>query len=280
MNLIDKLKLMHSLSSSEEVLRQFIINESKSFVSIDKEELASKLSISSSTIYRFCNKLNVKGYDNLRLRIAQDLVKNEKNQESININYNYPFQKNDTLNTICKNILSIYEETTNDTYDNIDFNELSKAVYILKTANNICLMTSNTNTIYAEKFGIQLKEIGKNVLISSSPYKWKLETVNLSSKDALIINSYAGRSSKLFIEILPDLINRGVPIILIGSTHNKSFMPYATSRLLMSDKEDPIEKIYSFSTNVSTQYLFDVLYAAIYQENYDKNMRNHSYIYK
>lgn len=280
MDLINKLKLMHSLSSSEEILRQFIINESTSFVTIDKKELINKLNISSSTIYRFCSKLNIKGYDHLRLRIAQDLVKNEKNQTSNTINYNYPFQKEDTLNTICKNILSIYEESANDTYENIDFNELSKAVHILKTASNICLMTSNTNTIYAEKFSTQLKEIGKNVLISSSPYKWKLETVNLSSQDALIINSYAGRSSKSFIEILPDLIKRGVPIILIGSTHNKSFIPYATSKLLMSDKEDPIEKIHSFSTNVSTQYLFDILYAAIYQENYEQNMKNHSYIYK
>lgn len=280
MNLIDQLKVMNSLSSSEEYLRQYIINEPKQFLYLDKNELMRKLSISSSTLYRFCNKLNVKGYDQLRLQIALEFLSYEKNDEAKTVNYDYPFTKSDSLKTICQNLSSIYEETSLNTYHMIDFNELSKAVHILKKAENICLMTSNTNTLYAEKFGIQLKEIGKNVWISSSPYKWKLETVNLTSKDALIINSYAGQSSKLFISILPNLIKKGVPIILIGSTHNKSFMPYATSKLLMWDKESPKDKIYSFSTNVSTQYLFDVLYAAIYQDNYDKNILNHKYIYE
>ncbi|PKM64744.1 MAG: hypothetical protein CVU96_01290 [Firmicutes bacterium HGW-Firmicutes-20] len=280
MNLIDQLKLMNSLSASEELLCQFIINEARQFLHLNKSDLMKKLNISSSTLYRFCNKLNIKGFDQLKLQIALDFLKNERNNDTTTVNYNYPFEKDDSLETISMNLLSIYEETSINTFKAIDFNELEKAIHILKRAENICLMTSNTNTLYAEKFGIQLKEIGRNVWISSSPYKWKLETVNLTSKDALIINSYAGQSSKSFINILPNLVKKGVPIILIGSTHNKSFMPYATSKLLMFDREDPKEKIYSFSTNVSTQYLFDVLYAAIYQDNYDKNMTNHNYIYE
>lgn len=280
MNLIDQLKLMNSLSSSEELLCQFIINEGRSFVCMDRKDLTRKLNISSATVYRFCSKLNVKGYDQLKLQIAQDYLRNEINDDSKTVNYNYPFQKDDSLQTISRNILSIYEETSVNTYKIIDFQEMEKAVHILKRAENICLMTSNTNTLYAEKFGIQLKEIGKSVWISSSPYKWKLETVNLTSKDALIINSYAGQSSKSFINILPNLVKKGVPIILIGSTHNKTFMPYATSKLLMWDKEDPREKMYSFSTNVSTQYLFDILFSAIYQDDYEKNLMNHKYIYE
>lgn len=279
MNLIDKLKLMHSLSPSEEVLRSFIVHNSKALININKESLIDRLHISSSTIYRFCNKLDVKGYDGLRLILAQEYIKNEKSDNEF-VNYNFPFQKKDSLHDVSKNIMLIYGESAALTYKSIDFNELAKAVEILKKANTICLMTSNMNTQFAEKFGIQLKEIGKNVRISSSPYKWKLETMNLTTSDALIINSYAAQSSKSFIGILPSLYKKHIPIILIGSTHNKSFMPYASSKLLMCDKEHPKEKLYSFSTNIATQYLFDILYAALYQENYEDNFSKHEYIYE
>lgn len=280
MNLLDKLKLMNSFSPSEEILRLYIISNNKELIITDKDTLIRKLHISSSTIYRFCNKLNVKGYDGLRLMLAQEYLTNEISRtQKENIDYNFPFQKNDSAEKVCKSIQTIYSESINHTYQSIDYNELQKAILILKKAETICLMTSNMNTEFAEKFGIQLKEIGKNVRISSSPYKWKLETINLTKKDALIINSYAGQSSKSFIDILPSINKKGIPIILIGSTHNSRFLPYATSKLLMCDKEHPTKKLYSFSTNISTQFLLDIIYAILYQENYCDNFSKHEYIY-
>ena len=175
---------------------------------------------------------------------------------------------------------SLYQLSVTRTVEQLDLNDLAQAVRTLKQAEEICLITSNTNTLLAERFGNQLKEIGKRVRISASPYKWKLETVSLSERDVLIINSYAGRSSKYFLGLLPDLHHRKVPVLLIGSTHNTSFMPHAQHRLLMCDLEDPKNNLYSFSTDISTEFLFDVLYAALYQEHYEDNLAKHRYIYE
>lgn len=267
---------MTSLTPSEQLLQAYIIQHSQAIIGCDEEALKKATFISSSTIYRFCRKLNIKSYDDLRLQLAQDAIKSEKSNA---VNYNFPFTATDSMMDVSQNLLAIYTESLELTQHAIDAQELNKAVQILKRAKNICFFTSNMNTQMAEKFNAQLKEIGKDVRISSSPYKWKLEAITLGDHDALIINSYAGYSSKQFIPMLPELKEKGVAIIMITSTHNKTLMPYADSKLLMCDKEHPNEKLYSFSSNIATMYLLDLLYIGLYQEHYDENFSKHQYIY-
>lgn len=280
MKLIDKLKLMHALSASEQAIRTLIIEHPIEFITRSKAELLSELGVSSSTLYRFCHKITNHGFDHVRLRLAQELLISDPPVMNPTVDVNAPFKPDDSLQTIVSHLSSLYYLSVSQTVARLDLNDLSQAVNTLKNAEEICLITTNTNTLFAERFGNQLKEIGKRVRISSSPYKWKLETVSLSERDVLIINSYAGRSSKYFLGLLPDLHQRKVPILLMGSTHNTSFMPHAQHRLLMCDLEDPKNNLYSFSTDVSTQFLFDVLYAALYQEHYDDNLAKHRYIYE
>lgn len=274
--MLDRIKLMPSLTPSEQLLQAYIVQHSREIVGLDEDALRKETYISSSTIYRFCRKLGLKGYDDFRLALAQDFMQSE---QSYAVDYDFPFTASDSIMDASKNLQIIYTESLAYTQHAIDEQELNTAIQILKKAKKICFFTSNMNTQMAEKFNAQLKEIGRDVRISSSPYKWKLEAINLTSADALIINSYAGQSSKQFVKILPELMEKGVPIILIASTHNKTLMPYASSKLLMYDKEHPNEKLYSFSSNISTMYLLDLLYIGLYQEHYDENFSNHQYIY-
>jgi len=273
---LDRMKLMTSLTPSEQILRTYIIEHGREIIELDEEALKKEMFISSSTIYRFCRKLDIKCYDDLRLKLAQEYIRSEK---SYTVDYNFPFTASDSIMDISKNLLAIYTESLELTQHAIDVQELEKAIQILKRAKKICFFTSNMNTQMAEKFNAQLKEIGKDVRISASLYKWKLEAVTLTNEDALIINSYAGQSSKQFAAVLPELKERGVSIIMITSTHNKVLMPYAASKLLMCDKEHPNDKLYSFSSNIATMYLLDLLYIGLYQEHYDENFSKHQYIY-
>lgn len=279
MKLIDKLKMMHALTSGEQAVCDFIIDHPIAFITQSKTELLTSLGLSQSTLYRFCHKISSRGYDHVRLRLAQELLMSQDPALLESVDVNYPFKPGDSLETIARNLARVYRVSVTQTMQHLDLQDLRQAVQVLRTAEEICLITSNTNTVFAERFSNQLKEIGKRVRISSSPYKWKLETVDLSERDVLIINSYAGRSSKVFLHLLPELHQRKVPIILMGSTHNTSFIPHAQYRLFMCDLEDPKSKISSFSTDVSSAYLFDVLSAALYQDHYDENLKKHLYIY-
>lgn len=279
MKLIDQLKCMHSLAPSERAIRNYIIDHPLRFVTLTKQELLNELNTSTSTLYRFCNKVSAQSFDQMRLGLAQELLKNTTSRNGNAPNVNFPFTLTDSQETVAANISHLYQFSVEETFNRLDFRDFTKIVQMLKKAEDICLFTTNSNTLFAERFSNQLKEIGKRVRISSSPYKWKLETVDLNEKDVLIINSYAGRSSKYFLPLLQDLHQRKIPIILLGSTHNASFIPHAHSHLMMCDLEDPKDKLYSFSTDVSTAYLFDLLFAALYQVNYEDNLKKRRYIY-
>lgn len=276
MKLMDRIKMAASLTPSEEVLQHFIIEHGREILELDERELKKKIYISSSTLYRFCRKLDIKSYDELRLTLAREYIKSEKVPD---VNYDFPFRQNDPLSEVSKNIMTIYAESVEWTQRALDQSQLTLAVNLLSRAENIVFFVSNTNAETANRFKAQLRELGRDVTISSSPYNWKLESVNMTERDVLIINSYAGRSSGQFGEILSELKGRGVPIIMLASTHCKTLLPYATSTLLICDRESCADKLYSFSSIVSSQYILDLLYVGLYQENYESNYEKRRYIY-
>lgn len=277
MNIIDQIKLMDKLTPNERILKEYILDHLHKIVYLDKVTLQNTLYMSDSVIYRFCKKLNISGYDELRIKIAQSLLKNQDHE--INPDFNFPFMEDDTLDAICDKIAAIYKKTTDLTYQSLDFNELSKSIYYLNKSRTICLFTPNRSNEIAQGFLEHIKDFNKKVKISISPYDWKVDAYNLTENDVVIINSYAGSSSSIMLNILPTLQKKKIPIILIASTHNKKFFPYATCKLLICDKEDPIDKLYSYSSNISIQYIFDILYSGLYQKNYDENYRRRKYIY-
>ena len=276
MNLMDRIKMITTLTPSEEILRQYIVGHGREVIDLDEQELKETIYISSSTIYRFCRKLDLRSYDELRLGLAREYIRNEKESD---VNYDFPFSKDTPLSKVSRNIMTIYTESVEWTQNALDKSQLNRAINYVSRAENIVFFASNMNTETANRFKAQMKELGKDVRISSSPYNWKLEAVNMTKKDVLLINSYAGRSSSQFGQILPELKKRGVPIIMITSTHCKSLLPYASSILLICDKESCSDKLYSFSSNISSQYILDMLYIGLYQQNFDANYEKHKYIY-
>ena len=280
MDIIDNIKLMNKLTPNEKIMKEYILDHLYDIVYMSKNTLQEKIYVSDSVIYRFCKKLNLSGYDELRINIAQSLLKNQKINKGDDIDFNFPFTKNDTLDKVCNNIASIYKKTVELTYQSLDFKELSKAIYYLNKSQTICLFMPNKSNEIALGFLERIKDFNKKVKVSASPYDWKVDAYNLTDRDVVIINSYAGSSSFIMLNILPTLQKKNIPIILIASTHNKDFFQYATCKLLVCDKEDPIEKLYSYSSNISIQYVFDILFSGLYQKNYEDNFQRRKYIYR
>ena len=277
MNIINKIELLENLTANERILKDYILENTREIIYMSKEEVEKKLFISTSVIYRFCKKLSVGGYDHLRLLISQILLRNEK---KIEVDFNFPFNKDDDLETICQNISSIYKVTIDNTYNTLDFQELKKAISYINRSKTVCLFTSYLGNEVANGFLDRIKDLNKKIKISSSPYDWKSDIYNLTKDDVVIINSYAGNTSKIFIDLLPKLKEKKIPIVLIASSHNQQFFKYASCKLLVCDKEDPVDKLHSYSSGISIQFIFDLLFSGLYQKDYDKNYKRRKYIYE
>ena len=69
------------------------------------------------------------------------------------------------------------------------------------------------------------------------------------------------------------LKNNHTNILLISSTEPSELTKYANIQLLICSEENHYNKISSFSTRLSILYILDNLYAGLFSQNYDANIK-------
>ena len=268
MDLFTKIKAMNSFTESEQTFIDFIFNHPYDVIQLNLQQLSKTSYVSISTIYRVMEKLEINGLNQLKLQISESLKNNENLK---NIDYNYPFQKTNTHYQILTQMLELYDQTLKNTINLIDLDVLLHTVQALKKANNIYIFPSIGNYFMAESFQQNMLEIGVKVDVIKEAYYQHWHVQLCDENDIVMLISYAGRTPQI-MDIVHDLNKKNIPIILISSTIHTPIDQFAKYHLYFSSYEDSEEKITSFSSRISLQYLLDCIYACYFNRDYEKNL--------
>ncbi|MCB8563151.1 MurR/RpiR family transcriptional regulator [Coprobacillus sp. AF13-15] len=268
MDLFTKIKAMNSFTESEQTFIDFIFNHPYDVIQLNLQQLSKTSYVSISTIYRVMEKLEINGLNQLKLQISESLKNNENLK---NIDYNYPFQKTNTHYQILTQMLELYDQTLKNTINLIDLDVLLHTVQALKKANNIYIFPSIGNYFMAESFQQNMLEIGVKVDVIKEAYYQHWHVQLCDENDIVMLISYAGRTPQI-MDIVHDLNKKNIPIILISSTIHTPIDQFAKYHLYFSSYEDSEEKIASFSSRISLQYLLDCIYACYFNRDYEKNL--------
>lgn len=268
MDLFTKIKAMNSFTESEQTFIDFIFNHPYDVIQLNLQQLSKTSYVSISTIYRVMEKLEINGLNQLKLQISESLKNNENLK---NIDYNYHFQKTNTHYQILTQMLELYDQTLKNTINLIDLDVLLHTVQALKKANNIYIFPSIGNYFMAESFQQNMLEIGVKVDVIKEAYYQHWHVQLCDENDIVMLISYAGRTPQI-MDIVHDLNKKNIPIILISSTIHTPIDQFARYHLYFSSYEDSEEKIASFSSRISLQYLLDCIYACYFNRDYEKNL--------
>jgi len=102
MNIFSKLNKITNLTENEKTLVKYIENNSEDFIKMSAVEISEVAFVSTSTIYRLCQKLNLAGLSELKLQVSMSI--SEYLKEDTSIDYNYPFKENETQNHFILNL--------------------------------------------------------------------------------------------------------------------------------------------------------------------------------
>lgn len=268
MDLFTKIKAMNSFTESEQTFIDFIFNHPYDVIQLNLQQLSKTSYVSISTIYRVMEKLEINGLNQLKLQISESLKNNENLK---NIDYNYPFQKTNTHYQILTQMLELYDQTLKNTINLIDLDVLLHTVQALKKANNIYIFPSIGNYFMAESFQQNMLEIGVKVDVIKEAYYQHWHVQLCDENDIVMLISYAGRTPQI-MDIVHDLNKKNIPIILISSTIHTPIDQFARYHLYFYSYENSEEKIASFSSRISLQYLLDCIYACYFNRDYEKNL--------
>lgn len=208
---------LEDLSANERKLAEYLLAQPDSVLQMTADRLASELYISKSAVYRFCDKLKLAGYGELKRRLASDMSDYLLEKE---FDYDFPVQKGHSILQNISGVREDYRNTIDATMDYVRTDQIAMAVTAMRRAKEIDIITSAGNIFIAQNFAFQMQEIGIRVNVPVEEYSQRLLAASADRTHLAILISFEGRgfSIKSIASILHE---NKVPILLICSPDMK-----------------------------------------------------------
>ena len=267
MLIIERLE-QYDFAASEKVLIDYILKERELIKNKTTKEIAKETFTSASTLVRIAQKLGFSGWNELKSSYLQELE--YLNSHFSHIDANIPFTKGDSIMSIANKLAILNAEAINDTLSLINYNDLNKAIEIIRNSSYINLFAVSNNSLISQEFKHNMARINKRVEI---PNQSDLDFASyLTDKTSCaIIISYSGETVSL-TKAIDTLKKRKIKIIAITSIGDNSLSLQADCVLRICTREKLYSKIATFTTTSSIQYILDVLSSCIFSLEYDKNL--------
>ena len=275
-NIFEQLKRGQDFSNGEKAIAQYILSHPEKVLQYNAKDLAQECFVSMSVVYRLCDKLGISGYSDLKVKISQSLSDYHHDED---IDFNFPFQDNQTDYQVLKNLKENYEQSLSNTFDFFDLTELKHTVSAMVKSKSMIIYTTSGNLSLAENFKLQMREIGVLVEVPSNEYEQRLAAATSTSEQLAIIISYGGYliNIDLIVSILQD---NHVPILLISSPDYQLKDDASSFHLYMPPLEHRYNKVSSFTQRISVLYILDALYSCYFERNYQENFKKRIEYYK
>lgn len=271
MSIMTQLEFELEFSESEKEIARYILNHGDDVLSMSVKELAKNTYTSPATIVRLCKKIGLEGYNDFKIKYSAELQYDLHHSNRIDVNF--PFEKKDTHPMICHKLASLSEEVIADTIKLIDFEQLEKIVDLLYQSHDIDIYGSGNSLLAAMSFQHKMMRIARNVNLKALHGEQVFLSYNSDEKRIAVIISYSGETHDL-IQIAQILKEKKTPIIVLTSIGDNHLSHYADYILNIGSREKIFTKIAPFASQVSMEYLLNVIFSCIFQKDYDQNTQN------
>ena len=268
MLIVDKLAFQEKLSEGEKTLAAYILAHGMEIAKYSTRSLAEVTYTSPPTVLRLCKKLGFTGFDDFKQNFVRELEYLDQQQGKVD--FNFPFAENDSPMRVAQNIGELYEEAVKDTMQLLRYEDLHKAVLLLKYHEEIqhfFRRDGHQSGRILPRKDAQDRQAGGHFQQSELPAVSGLLSVR---EGPCMIISYSGETAQM-LEIARQCKRSGTPILALTSFGENSLTCYADCKLTLSTKESIYQNLGDYASHLSMTLLLDILYSEYFRQNYQKN---------
>ncbi len=243
------------LSANEKKIADFILENSALIRDYSSQNLAASVGVSQSSIIKFSQKLNYRGFTDLKLAIHEAVVKSN-HDEQVDENGIGSSAKADSIQEQIYNIKNAALLTTMELNDE---KRILSAVKVLEKSKRIQIIALGAGSLVARNFASMLIQIGKSVIAEVDTYIQLSSIATLGKGDAVMVISFAGQSAKM-IQLTKQAKKAGVTIISLTSYNANPIKSLADVQLFSVSKQGEFE-IPQIISSVSKQHVVDILFS-------------------
>ena len=206
--------LYDQLFDAEKKIAKFILNNPKKVVDMTVSELAEISDVSIASVSRFCRKVGLKGFAQLKISLAQELVDTHKSGEVSNdISV-------DNIPQSLQNILANKVTELKQTVNLIDTDEFREILEGIRDASRVQVIAVGNTIPVAIDAAFKLNELG---IPTTAGTIWETQlsySFTLGKGDVLIAISNSGESDKVLEAVKIANNNKAMTIGITNSPHS------------------------------------------------------------
>lgn len=258
-------EMLSKLPPSERKIASYILQNPQESITMTASELGKQSSTSSAAVIRLCKSLDLKGLQELKLRIAGDLQKTgDQGFRDI--------EPNESRYTIIDKMTNNSIQTIKETAELLSTDELSKAVEILQKANNIHFFGVGASSIIAQDAQQKFLRINKNATAFSDVHMVATLVANAHENDVVFGISFSGKTFEV-AKILELANKKGAKTISLTKYGTSVVSDQAEVRLYTSATREPTFRSGATSSRIAQLHVIDILFMCVASQAYDETIK-------
>ncbi len=250
---------LESLRASEKKVARCVLADPDAVIRSSITELAEKAGTSEPTVIRFCRKLGLGGYLELRLNLARDLPSAQYIFENVS--------EKDSLAEIVSKILNAHREAISNTLNKLNLDDLEAAVQALLAARRIEFYGVGGSAIVARDAHHKFFRLGLPCIAYDDPHMQVMSAALLSPEDVVIAVSHTG-STKDIIDSVQVARKAGAKVISILGSENAPLVKLSTITLSVFSQEAAL-RLAPMTSRMVQLAIVDVLFVAVAMRGFD-----------
>lgn len=252
------ISMQPNFTVSENAISQYVINHAEQILTTTITALADETGTSEASINRFCKKLGYKGFNGLKIALAQESFYNNMVQETTSPSGNF-----------ISSITSDYRSMLNNTAALLDEKTVFGAAEMIKNAKNINLYALANTSFAAREFRYKLELVGIRAKEFTDPLSISLQVTNTTPDDLSIFIARSIMMKDIY-QAASASTDRGGKNITITSVDSPKLGDLSDYKFIVSDKLIA-NNTTALSDNLMYLYVTDIIYSALLKS--DKGLR-------
>mgnify|MGYP000905585489 CR=1 FL=1 len=206
-------EMFDGMTKKERLVAEALLRDPESVVSRSITEYSQHIGSSTASVSRFCKKIGISGFSELKLTMAKDLANerySDNNGSSGRVNFDNLGPVSEIIEGVVKNSLSCITKLGSS----MDSVKIEEAASLIASSDNVLLCGVGASGLVAKDLHHKLTRVG---ILSHCDDDLDLAKVQLTSfgeKDLVIAFSYSGMKKRI-LTIVKQAHQKGVKVISV-----------------------------------------------------------------
>ncbi|MGP4073946.1 MurR/RpiR family transcriptional regulator [Piscibacillus sp. B03] len=257
-------EMKDKLPPSERKIAQYILENPEKAINMTATDLGKESETSSAAVIRLCKSLNLKGFQELKIRIVGDLNKKEV------IEFR-DIESNEPVSSIIDKVTTNSTQTIQETAELLDNNSLNEAVNFLLNGKRVHFFGVGASSIPAIDAHQKFSRINYNASVFTDLHMAATVVANATEDDVVVGISFSGETHEV-AKVLELANSKGAKTISLTKYGRSTVADQADVSLYTSATKEATFRSGATSSRLAQLHVIDILFMCVASRSYEQTV--------